>query len=89
MKALVDEVRRDYQIPPYFHDSGIEQYLKEGWARLKGLNPEVDEKNDLTFRMLLKSYAYYAYHHKVDEWEKNYAGLILSWQLGSEVTEND
>lgn len=89
MDKLVAEVRREYQIPPYFPDSGIGQYLKEGKARLDELNPGRDMEKDMIFRMLLKSYAYYAYHHKVDEWEKNYASLILSWQLGSEVPEDD
>ena len=39
----------------------------------------------MTIRMLLKNYVYYAYHHKVNEWEDNYKALILSWQMGSEV----
>lgn len=87
MEVLASEVRREFQIPPYFPEEIIEQYLKEGKARLDGLNPGRDLEKDPTFRMLLKNYVYYAYHHKVNEWEQNYANVILSWQLGSEVAE--
>ena len=79
---LVDQVREEFQIPPYFSDEGIERYLEEGEARLLFLNPVAD-KRDKTYIMLLKNYVYYAYHHKVNEWEENYAALILSWQMGA------
>lgn len=87
MEKLVSEVRREFQIPPYFPDDALENYLREGKARLDGLNPGRELGSDQTFRMLLKNYVYYAYHHKVNEWEQNYASLILSWQLESEVVE--
>lgn len=79
------EVRQEFQIPPYFQDTGIENYIKEGIDWLDRLNPGRDYDTDLTYRSLLKNYVYYAYHHKVNEWENNYAKLILSWQMGSEV----
>jgi len=85
MENLLIEVREEFQIPPYFPDEAIGRYLNEGKARLDGLNPGRNIETDLTFRSLLKNYAYYAYHHKLNEWEQNYANLILSWQLGSEV----
>lgn len=87
MENLVKEVREEFQIPPYFSDEGLKRYLQEGKTRLEELNPGRDFDTDLTFRMLLKNYTYYAYHHKVHEWEQNYANLILNWQLGSEVQE--
>lgn len=87
MDKLAAEVREEFQIPPYFPDTAIYRYLEEGKARLDGLNPGRTIETDKTFRMLLKNYVYYAYHHKVNEWEQNYASLILSWQLGSEVPE--
>ena len=85
INALVDEVRDEFQIPPYFPVAAIKNYVYEGVARLSNLNPGCDLEADKTYRMLLKNYVYYAYHHKVNEWEQNYATLILSWQLGSEV----
>ncbi len=87
MDALISEVREEFQIPPYFPDKALQRYLQEGKERLDGLNPGSDIEDDNTFRMLLKNYVYYAYHHKVHEWEQNYANLILNWQLGREVLE--
>lgn len=83
LETMITEVREEFQIPPYFSNEGIYNYLKEGEARLKFLNPLADE-TDVTYRMLLKNYVYYAYHHKVNEFEENYASLILSWQMGAE-----
>ncbi|HIU74392.1 MAG TPA: hypothetical protein IAC62_00750 [Candidatus Pelethocola excrementipullorum] len=85
MDDLLNEVREEFQIPPYFPDEALERYLAEGETRLDMLNPGRDPETDLTYRSLLKNYVYYAYHHKLYEWEQNYASLILSWQLGSEV----
>ena len=85
MEILIAQIRREFQIPPYFPDDVLERYIDEGKERLDGLNPGRDIEKDLTYRMLLKNYVYYAYHHKVNEWEQNYASVILSWQMGTEV----
>lgn len=87
MEELIAQVRMEFQIPPYFPDGSIKNYLEEGKQRLDGLNPGRDLEKDKTFRMLLKNYVYYAYHHKVNEWENNYSNAILAWQLGSEAEE--
>lgn len=85
LEKIVYEVRREFQIPPFFPDEGLVNYAKEGQARLTYLNPKANLEKDCTYRSLLKNYVYYAYHHKVHEWEENYQNLIVSWQLGSEV----
>lgn len=85
MEKLIIQVREEFQIPPYFSDEGLKNFAKEGECRLKALNPIADTKNDETYKMLLKMYIYYAYHHKVNEWEKNYESIITSWMLGTEV----
>lgn len=87
MEELIAQVRTEFQIPPYFPDESIKNYLEEGKQRLDELNPGRDLEKDKTFRMLLKNYVYYAYHHKVNEWENNYSNAILAWQLGSEAEE--
>lgn len=87
MEELIAQVRTEFQIPPYFPDGSIKNYLEEGKQRLDELNPGRDLEKDKTFRMLLKNYVYYAYHHKVNEWENNYSNAILAWQLGSEAEE--
>ena len=82
---VIEEVRKEYQIPPFFNDNGLKNFLQEGEAFLLGLNPGCDLDIDLTYRMLLKTYTYYAYHHKINEWQKNYQNAILNWQLTTEV----
>ena len=85
LHELVGEVREDFQIPPYFPDKSLENYTKEGYKTLLDLKPGADIVHDDTFRMLLKNYVNYAYHHKVNEWRENYKGDILQWMLGGEV----
>ena len=85
LEKIVYEVRREFQIPPFFPDEGLVNYAKEGQARLTYLNPKANLEKDCTYRSLLKNYIYYAYHHRLHEWEENYRILIVSWQLGSEV----
>lgn len=85
LEKIVYEVRREFQIPPFFPDEGLVNYAKEGQARLTYLNPKANLEKDCTYRSLLKNYIYYAYHHRLHEWEENYRNLIVSWQLGSKV----
>lgn len=82
---IIYEIRKEFQIPPFFNDEQLMNYVKEGKARLDSLNPGRDPDADLTFRSLLKNYVYYAYQHRIDDWERNYQSLILSWQMGSEA----
>ena len=85
LEEMIEEVRQEFQIPPYFPDESLLRYLKEGKHRLDTLNPGRSLETDDTFRSLLKNYVNYAYNHKTYEWEQNYAAIILSWQLESEV----
>ena len=87
LNKIVAEVRQEYQIPPYFHEKGLKNFALEGEGILSNLNPGRDIEKDITYRMLLKNYIYYAYYHRTNEWKQNYATMILEWQLGSEVTE--
>ena len=84
-EEIIYEIRKEFQIPPFFNDEQLMNYVKEGKARLDSLNPGRNPDTDLTFRSLLKNYVYYAYQHRIDDWERNYQSLILSWQMGSEA----
>lgn len=84
---LVEEIRREYHIPPYFPDEGIEEFLKEGEYQLGNLNPGRDCEEDLLYRSLLKNYVNYAYHGKLDSFFVNYSSAIITWQMGSEVAQ--
>lgn len=83
--TIATEVREDFQIPPYFSDEALVRLVTEGKAQLEVLNPGADLVNDKVYRQLLKNLTYYAYHHKVNDFFENYASMILSWQLESEV----
>ena len=88
LDVLVMEMREEFQIPPYYNDEKLERLAREGERTVGGLNPGCSITKDLTYRMLLKNYMHYAYHHKVNEFMDNYAGVILTWQMETEVDEN-
>ena len=48
LEKLITEIRQDYQIPPYFQDTGLMRYLEEGKARLDFLNPGQSLDDDYT-----------------------------------------
>lgn len=85
MEELIREIREEFQIPPYFPDTALQGYIQDGIRILGSLNPGQDYDSDRSYRMLLKNYAYYAFHHRVNEFMENYSSLILQWQLESEV----
>ena len=59
LEEMIEEVRQEFQIPPYFPDESLLRYLKEGKHRLDTLNPGRSLETDDTFRSLLKNYVYY------------------------------
>lgn len=81
---LIQEIREEYQIPPYFPYEAIRNYVKEGEAYLMGQNPVAKIETDETYKSLLKNYVYYAYHHRIDDFVRNYAPLIMTWKMGCE-----
>ena len=85
MEELITEIREDFQIHPYYDDNSIHRLIIEGEAYFNRLNSNNDFQKDVVYRMLLKNYVYYAYHHKVSEYVENYASTILTWQMESEV----
>lgn len=84
-EKLIEEIRDDFQIPPYFEDEVIARAADECTARLIALNPTADFDSDVQGRMLLKNATYYDIYHRYEEFEQNYASLIYSWQLGATV----
>ena len=49
LEKLITEIRQDYQIPPYFQDTGLMRYLEEGKARLDFLNPGQSLDDDFPY----------------------------------------
>ena len=85
LTILVAEMREEFQIPPYYSDVQLSILAQEGECTVGGLNPGGSIIDDLTYRMLLKNYMYYAYHHRVSEFMDNYSSMILTWQMETEV----
>ena len=85
LASLVEEMREEFQIPPYYEDTQLANLAKEGEHAVGRLNPGCSIIKDLTYRMLLKNYMYYAYHHRVSEFMDNYSSMILTWQMETEV----
>lgn len=82
MNRLQAEIRREFQIPPFFNNASLLNYISEGEMQLMALNPNAEDfDKDLVHRNLLKNYCYYAYNHRVSEFFENYKNLIASWQL--------
>ena len=88
LSILVDEMREEFQIPPYYDDRQLRNLAKEGEHAVGRLNPDCSITKDLTYRMLMKNYMYYSYHHRVSEFFENYASVILTWQMATEVDVN-
>lgn len=85
LASLVEEMREEFQIPPYYEDKQLANLAKGGEHAVGRLNPGCSIIKDLTYRMLLKNYMYYAYHHRVSEFMDNYSSMILTWQMETEV----
>ena len=86
--TLVDEVLKEFLITPYYDDDQLINLIKEGEYTVGRLNPGCSITTDLTYRMLLKNYEYYANHHRVSEFMNNYSSVILTWQMETEVSAN-
>jgi len=83
--TLKDEIREDYQIPPYFPDSSLKRIIQEGIAYFEMLNPGCDFEKDLVYRNLLKTRSYYSYVHALNDFRENYKTDILTWQAETPV----
>lgn len=83
---FVKEMFDDYQLPPYLSSDVVKRAVHECSARLLSLYPDADFEKDQQGRMLLKNATYYSINHRYEEFEKNFADVILSWQLGAKTT---
>lgn len=84
-KALVSEMRGEFQIPPFASDAELGIIAQEGYAVIDKLSPGCDVVNDEQCRSILKNYMNYGYHHRVNEFFQDFASIILMWQLSVEV----
>ena len=89
LEILTEEMRADYQIPPYTPDEVVERALQSCAARLSSLRPGANFEDDLLARSYVKAYAYYELTHRRDEFLQNYGPDIRAWQLSEEVEEDE
>jgi hypothetical protein len=82
---MVNEMREDFQLPPYLADAVIKRAVQECCLRLSSLNPGSD-LTEGTGKMLLKNATYYNIQHRYEEFEGDYATVLHGWML-SEVSK--
>lgn len=87
-EILAEEIRADFQIPPYTPDEVIERAVQRCAARLENLKPGVDFDTDQVGRQLLGNYVYYDLMHRAEEFMVNFGPDVRSWQL-SEVVSSE
>lgn len=87
--TLCEEIRADFQIPPYTPDEVIQRAVQRCAARLDSLKPGVDFETDTVGRGLLGNYVYYDMVHRAEEFLQNYGTDIRSWQLSEEVEDDE
>ncbi len=89
LETLIEEIRADYQIPPYTQDHVIERAVQRCAARLGSLRKATDFENDLIGRGYLKDFVYYDLNHRTEEFMENYGPDIRAWMLEEEINEED
>ena len=82
VKALVQEIKLEQQISPFFDDSIIENYVKEAEFDInKNVGSNIDYSKDLKARSLLKNYVLYANHKRLAEFKQLYGGEYVELQM--------
>lgn len=78
---VLSEIKSEQQISPFFDDSGLKNYIKEGIYFLnKTAGEEIDFDEDLDARSLLKTYVFYANHKRLAEFMALYQGDYIELQ---------
>jgi len=80
---IVTEVREELGLATSVPSTLLEQYIKEGEARLNNLvkDKPFDFEVDLVSRALLKNYVRYAYWGALDEFNIRYRGDLYDAQI--------
>lgn len=87
LTAIREEIRADFQIPPYTPDAIIERAVQRCAARLESLKPGAGFETDTVGRGLLGNYVYYDLVHRGEEFLQNYGADVRAWQLSEEVAD--
>lgn len=82
IQKLVQEIKEEQQISPFFDDKVIERYVKEAEYDINdNCGTKIDYEKDLKARSLLKNYVLYANHKKLSEFKILYGGEYAELQM--------
>lgn len=81
INKIIEEVREEYRIPPYYSDNSLKNHINAGVQLLLQIVDIVDFNDDLVARSFLKIYVLYAYNQKADEFRVNYNADLVAWQM--------
>lgn len=78
---LVEEIKKEQQIPSFFDDEILINYVKEAKYNINtSSGAEIDYDTDLDARSLLKNYVLYANHKRLAEFKQLYCGEYAKLQ---------
>ena len=82
LNKVLEEIKAEQQISPYFDDSALTNYIKEGEYDINNaVGKIVDYEEDLEARSLLKNYVLYANHKRLAEFKELYRGEYAELQI--------
>lgn len=82
IEALIEEIKGEYFISPFFSTITIENYILEAMDDIKkNVSSNIDFTTDLKARALVKNYVKYAIENLKDEFKVRYASEYLELQI--------
>lgn len=73
LNTIIKEIRDEQQISPFIKDETLKQYVKDGEYDInQNSGTQIDYKDDLFARRLLKNYVMYANHKRLAEFKQLY-----------------
>lgn len=80
-EILEKEIRGEFHIPSFFPSEDLQRQIKQSADYLNLLVNGIDFDYDLVARDLLKCRVFYAYNGKVNEFQHDFADMVLTWQF--------
>jgi len=82
ISRLLEEIKNEQQISPYFKDEILKNYILEGEYNINfAVGKIINYEIDLEARSLLKNYVLYANHKRLAEFRTLYGGEYAKLQI--------
>ena len=82
ISTILKEIKVEQQISPYFDDSALTNYIKEGEYDInKAVGKKINYDDDLEARSLLKNYVLYSNYKRLAEFKELYGGDYAELQI--------